>query len=247
MLKELRKQFDHYSIHARFMPAFFICLPLVLTTLAWCPEATTVLGSTITILISFGVMSFLSTIVSNMGNSLQSKLFNSWGGAPTTTILMPNNNELDKYTKERYFMWLNSRISKLNLAMSDDDSDLQDKIKSAANFLREFTRDTKKYPAVYRDNVAYGVARNLVALRYAGLLISIMALFINLSVIFFPEYYGIYNGQAVGNGSYPFGIISSLLSVLCVALYLFVLNERFIKQRAFRYARTLYEVCESKN
>lgn len=198
-----------------------------------------------TLLISFGVMSFLSAIISNMGNSIQRVYFDKWGGAPTTTLLMPDNDELDIYTKQRYFVWLNSKIPDLNLSMTvDEKEDHQHKARSAINFLREYTRDIKKYPAVYRDNVSYGFARNLVALRHIGLIISVVGLAINTGIMLCPAYNTIALGSALTVGSFPLGIVSSLLSLLCVMLFLFVLNEGFVKQRAFRYARSLLEVCE---
>ena len=109
MLKELSKHFDHYAIHARFMPVFVALFPLVLTVLAWCPQAKTILGGTMTLLVSFGIMSFLSIYISNLGNDLQDRYFKNWGGAPSTLLLLPSNTELDKYTKQRYFKWLNKK------------------------------------------------------------------------------------------------------------------------------------------
>lgn len=245
MLEQLNKYFDHYSIHARFMPAFFIFLPMVLTTIAWCPDSTTVLGGAMTFLISFGVMSFLSTVISNMGNAIQKVYFERWGGAPTTTLIMPESDEMDRYTKQRYFKWLNSKIPDLNLLLdSDDKSDLQQKIRSATNFLREYTRDTKKYSAVYRDNVAYGFSRNLVAIRYIGIAVSIISIMINIGAMLFSA--GLWlHSETISTGEFgPVGIVALVVSVLSVALLVFVTNERFVKQRAFRYARSLYEVCE---
>ena len=245
MLEQLNKHFDHYSIHARFMPAFFICLPLVFTTVAWYPDSKTIFGGIMTVLISFGVMSFLSVIISNMGNSIQRDYFYRWGGAPTTVLFMPDNDEIDQYTKKRYFKWLNLKIPDLNLSLDQDDkSDLQQKIRSATNFLREYTRDTKKYPAIYRDNVAYVFSRNLVAIKHVGLAMSIISLVVNIAVIFYPDYFQLISGQ---NSTYSvtfLGVAALTISVLSIFLLLFVVNESFVKQRAYRYARSLLEICE---
>jgi hypothetical protein len=245
MLEQLNKHFDHYSINALFMPAFFICLPLVFTTVAWYPDSKTIFGGIMTVLISFGVMSFLSVIISNMGNSIQRNYFNRWGGAPIILLFMPDNDEIDQYTKKRYFKWLNSKIPDLNLSLDQDDkSDLQQKIRSATNFLREYTRDKKKYPAIYRDNVAYGFSRNLVAIKYVGLAMSIISLVVNVAVIFYPDYFQLISGQ---NSTYSvtfLGVAALTVSVLSIFLLLFVVNESFVKQRAYRYARSLLEICE---
>ncbi|WP_075186528.1 cellulose-binding protein [Teredinibacter haidensis] len=242
MLKELSRHFEHYAIHARFMPVFVVLFPLVLTIFAWYPQAKTVLGGTMTLLISFGVMSFLSIYISNLGNDLQDKYFMRWGGAPSTLLLLPNNQELDRYTKQRYFIWLNRKCGGLDLPETLDDQvdseGLYEKIRSVGNFMREYTRDRKKYIQVYNDNVAYGFARNIVAIKIAGLVIASISLISNglfLYVLTNNE------SEVVVN---VLGVIALIASTVCLSIHGIVLNEKFVKRRGVRYARTLFEVCE---
>jgi hypothetical protein len=242
MIKELSKHFEHYAIHARFMPVFVVLFPLVLTILAWYPEAKTVLGGAMTLLISFGVMSFLSIYVSNVGNDLQEKYFKDWGGAPSTLLLLPNNNELDRYTKQRYFKWLNIKCSGLELPESLDaqveSEDLYEKIRSAGNFMREYTRDRKRHSQVYNDNVAYGFARNITSIKKAGFIISLISLISNgLFLYFFTPFDSIH---AVNY----FGFIALFTSAAGLTIHSLVLNEKFVKRRGYRYARTLFEACD---
>lgn len=242
MLKELSKHFEHYAIHARFMPVFVVIFPLVLTILAWYPQAKTILGGAMTLLISFGIMSFLSIYVSNLGNDLQDKYFRNWGGAPSTLLLLPSNKELDRYTKQRYFKWLNSKCSGLGLPESLDDQidseELYEKIRSAGNFMREYTRDRKKYSQVYNDNVAYGFARNIVAIRIAGLVIASASLISNGLFLY------IISNTDSPNTINSIGVIALLASTICLWIHSAVMKESFVKRRGYRYARTLFEVCE---
>lgn len=230
------------------MPAFFSVLPFVLTMLAWCPSSKSILGGSLTILISFGVMTFISTIISNLGNRCQRKLFTLWDGAPTTVVLRHADQVLDKYTKQRYHKWLNGKIDGLNLpTVEDEEKDRDDadlKYKSAINFLREFTRDKAKYPAVYRDNVAYGFARNLLAIRVIGVFVAFLCVVINLyflrSVLVPTEI----ERDFVILNDYLFGIGAGLASVVFVLAFVLVINNNFVKERGFRYAKTLLESCE---
>jgi len=248
MLKELGKNFDYYTINARFMPAFFSVLPFVLTMLAWCPSSKSILGGSLTILIGFGVMTFISTFISNLGNKCQEKLFSIWGGPPTTTILRHRDQVLDKYTKQRYHKWLDSKIDELNLPDVDDeikdqtDSDL--KYQSAINFLREFTRDKTKYPAVFRDNVAYGFARNLLAIRMIGMLVALMCVVINFYFIWSALGISESSESSVILKNHMFGIGSELASTIFFFTFLFIINDGFVKARGLRYAKTLLESCE---
>ena len=249
MLKELGKYFDQYTVVARFMPALFSVFPFVLTMLVWCPSSKTIIGSSLTILISFGVMTFISMVISNLGNKFQKRLFSIWGGAPTTVILRHADQTLDKYTKQRYHTWLNNKIDELNLPrLNDEVKDLADadlKYQSAINFLREFTRDKTKYPAVYRDNIAYGFARNLLAIRKFGLLISFICVIINLYLMWPVS--GLLSkidiDSEVLKDYFP-GIGAGFASIVFVFVFLVVVNNNFVKKRGFRYARTLLGSCE---
>jgi len=250
MLKELGKYFDHYTVNARFMPAFFSVLPFVLTMLAWCPNSKSIMGGFLTILVSFGVMTFISTFISNLGNKCQKKLFLTWGGAPTTAILRHEDQILDKYTKQRYHKWLDDKIDRLNLPKLDDEvkdrTDADLKYQSAINFLREFTRDKTKYPAVYRDNVAYGFSRNLLAIRNFGLFTSLVCVMINMYLIWLVFFSGNVGAEMVISNNYLFGVGASFSSVVVLFSFLLIVNSNFVKERGFRYAKSLLESCEAQ-
>lgn len=239
MLKELSKHFEHYAIHARFMPVFVVLFPLVLTILAWFPQAKTILGGAMTLLISFGIMSFLSIYISNLGNDLQDNYFEKWGGAPSTLLLLPSNKKLDRYTKQRYFKWLNRKCSGLDLPDTLDgqveNEELYEKIRSASNYMREYTRDRKKYSQVYNDNVAYGFARNIVAIKKAGLVVASISLASNGLFLYF---------LTTTDFPHTLNFISLFASAICLLIHSIVLNEQFVKRRGYRYARTLFETCD---
>ena len=223
-------------------------LPAAITALSWYPDAKTFMGGILTILISFGVMTFISGLISNLGNTLQDKLFVTWGGAPTTDIIRYTNNILDEYTKIRYNQWLETKIDGLSMPSPAEEvtaPDIADqKYRSATNFLREFTRDKKKYPAVYRDNVAYGFARNLLAIRRFGLWVSGITITINVYLVcllFLDSATTPLNDFIKLNLT---GIGAGVLSVIMFIVFLFVINNNYVRGRAIRYAKSLYETCE---
>jgi hypothetical protein len=245
---KLSKHFDHYTINARFMPAFFSVLPFVLTMMAWCPSAKSIMGGTLTILIGFGVMTFISSFISNLGNKRQKILFMVWGGAPTTMILRHSDLLLDKYTKQRYKKWLNMKIQGLEfpslIEEENDPSDADQKYASAINYLREYTRNKEKYPAVYRDNVGYGFSRNLLAVRQSGFLVALFSLGINIYFLWLD-----FNADWATDISLILrenllGVGSSLVATLFILVFWLVVNNDFVKERTFRYAKTLLECCE---
>jgi len=245
-MKELNKYFDHYTINARFKPVFFTLLPFVLTMFAWCPEVKTLGGGILTLSISFGVMTFLSGFISNLGNKKQDELFTKWQGAPSTNIIRHNDSIIDKYTKERYRQWLDQEITDFNMPTREEEQEQPDdadhKYRSATNFLREFTRDKKKFPAIYRDNVIYGFSRNLLSIRVFGFLLSALCMLINSVLLINNLIFA--NRMTSGFESTYLGVGAVIISFIFIFIFAFIVNDNFVKARAYRYAKSLYETCE---
>jgi len=245
----LEKYFDHYVINARLKPAFFVVMPLAITTIAWCPEAQRIGGVIIAFMITFGVMAFLSNLVSNSGNELQLRLFKLWGGAPSTMILRHADTTLDSHTKKRYHRWLEARVPDLELpdaSMELNTVDDADEVYiSATNFLREFSRDKTKYPMVYSDNVAYGFSRNLLVMRWLGFGISFISVMLNLGFLYFGYFGQSYPNYIQANtAEFLFGLGAMCTSILLVVLFAFFVNKSYVHGRAIRYAKSLVAVCD---
>jgi len=245
----LDKYFDHYVINARLKPTFFVIMPFAITTLAWCPQAQQLAGIVLTFLITFGVMAFLSNLVSNKGNQLQTRLYESWGGAPTTLLLRHSDPTLDPHTTRRYHQWIEEHIPGLILPTSQSETDnptaADGAYLSATNYLREYTRDKAKYPLVYSDLVAYGFARNLLALRGFGIFVSLCSISLNGVFMYFS-----YSGPTIKEyvashvSMVLFSTGATVASLILLFILIFSLNNDYVRERALRYAKSLLAVCE---
>ena len=126
----------------------------------------------------------------------------------------------------------------------NDPYDADQKYSSACDYLREFTRDKKKFSKIYRDLVAYGFARNLLSIQKFGLFIAVLSAIINAYFILpFVQGEGV---NIIGPASINlYGIGTGIVSIIFLFAFLFIVNEDFVKERAFRYAKSLYETCET--
>lgn len=253
-MEAIEKYIDHYVINARLKPAFFVLIPLAITTLAWCPRAQQLGGFALTFLMTFGVMAFLSNLVSNLGNQLQDRLFGIWGGSPTTILLRHSNNLLDMYTKQRYHKWLESKLPELVMPCPKTETanpvSADNIYDSAANFLREYTRNKTKYPMVYNDNVAYGFARNLLVMRPIGIGLAVVSILLNgeFLYLFYSKFLLLHSANTPQNSLKLFlGISSTTISLLLIFIFCFVINKQYVYGRAIRYAKSLLAVCEEVN
>lgn len=243
----LSDYFDQYSLSARVRPALFIVLPIILTAYILFEPLRTLLGSLLGILLTCGVVNFFANQMSSKGNVLQDKLFKKWGGAPTTLILRHSDNELDKYTKQRYREKLVSLVSNFKnvseRAEKANPTDADQYYISAINYLREKTRDSEKYPLILKENMNYGFSRNLLAFKSTAITIILISLAISLLIIVvtFKDKYVDINSLSILAPQY---YVLVILHIIFLLFWCLMINETWVKVRAYAYAKRLLSSCE---
>ena len=243
----LSDYFNQYSLSARVRPALFIVLPIILTAYILFEPLRTLLGSLLGILLTCGVVNFFANQMSSQGNLLQDKLFKKWGGAPTTLILRHSDNELDKYTKQRYREKLVSLVSNFKnvseRAERANPTDADQYYISAINYLKEKTRDSTKYPLILEENMNYWFSRNLLAFKSTAIIIILISLAISLLIIFFTfkdKYVDINSLSLLSPQYYVLVILHIIFFLFCCLM----INETWVKVRAYAYAKRLLSSCE---
>ena len=248
-MSELSKYFDAYSFNARIKPVLFLVFPVFLSLLVLFEPARTWNGYGLTLLVAFGVINFAANQMSSKGNELQERLFDKWGGAPTTIILRHSDNTLDAFTKSRYMHKLQMVVQNFT-ATTDEYERLNPResdvlYSSASNYLREHTRDTDKYSLLFKENIAYGFSRNIRAVKPLGIFLTLASLSVSLLIIYLKlESVKITTvSSLVHNVPFEyFGLLISHLAMLWI--WIFLVTEKWVKTRAFAYAKRLYSACE---
>lgn len=248
-MKELAKLFDTYSLHARVKPAFIVAFPVVIAVFTFFEPSRSWGGLATTFITTFGIISFAANQISTRGNILQDKLFSKWGGAPTTIILRHSDARLDKHTKERYKEKLEHLICNfkpVSQALETQDMSLADEMyRTAAVFMKEQTRDTKKHPLVFKENISYGFSRNVRSFKWLGFTVS----FSTATISSFIVWYKYINGNEkpfldlIFNIPFEYMAVLGLLSLFPM-LWIFLVTEKWVEIRAFAYAKALYTACD---
>jgi len=218
--------------------------------LVWFEPSRTWGGSGVTFLVYFGIISFASNQMSTRGNLLQDRLFLKWGGAPTTIIMRHSDNRLDKYTKDRYIKKLDALISNFKpISLEHEQSDpnnADEMYRTAANYLRERTRDIKQFPLIFKENISYGFSRNIMAFKILGALFTLLSIVTSLYLIWHSYFMGSDKSFDILIFSVPF-LYDGLLVILLFTLFLwiFTVTEKWVEIRAFAYAKALLSACEN--
>lgn len=230
-------KFDTYSLKARIYPCTIVLLPCFLLAIVY----VTNIELYYHYLTSFAVLGMFSFLLSQLGRDngkkKEKRLFEHWGGKPTSIILRHSNDHLDIHTKKRFHSKLEQVISGIKIPTPDEEQEnlqaadaLYD---SCTKHLIAKTRDTSKYPLVFKELVNYGFRRNLWGMKAWALLIIIICTFIH----FLVATQGFTAIELISVQDW--GILG--IFAIFVFFWLFIVNKEWVKITAFTYAERLHE------
>lgn len=241
LFNKIISSFNEYELKARIFPASLTILPFVITILLWFPQIISLESSLLISIISIIILFFLGKLAREKGKKVQSKLIQKWGSLPATLQLSHLDNTIDIETKKRYHDYLQKNIEGLKLPSRSEEiknpKSSRNKYESAVKWLIENTRDTKKFPLLYQDNINYGYSRNMLGLKWLGMIISIFSLALNFYLLYSLNY------KSIDKVNVNI-IISISINSFIIIIWTFFVNEKWVKSTAEAYARTLLSTCE---
>ncbi|MDS3905725.1 hypothetical protein RJB87_11045 [Staphylococcus hominis] len=241
MFNKIINNLNEYELKARIFPASLTILPFVITILPWFSQLISLKSSLLISIILIILLFFLGKLARERGKKVQGKLIQKWGGLPATLQLSHLDNTIDIETKKRYHDYLQKNIEGLKLPSRNEEiqnpKSSQDKYESAVKWLLENTRDTKKFPLLYQDNINYGYSRNMLGMKWLTVIISVFSIVLNFCLLYFLNYDFI--EEITINV-----IISILINSFIIIIWIFFVNEKWVKSTAEAYARTLLSTCE---
>lgn len=238
----LKNLFDDFNLHARIIPALITILPIYIYLLLRNLVTNSFIQSFLpNSVIYFLLVSWFYRIVRNFGKKYEEKMYKKLGAKPTTILLRYSNNIIDTETKTRYHRKLNKNIKGIKLPIGIENENISDdeKYESAINWLRKYANSNKdKEIRVYQELKDYNFWRNL----YGGKWIMI----ISSALLIFVECFQLRENSVLELVKNPFPqttvlvVMIFILIISCTAI-----NKKTVKNKAFDYAKTLLEVCDS--
>jgi hypothetical protein len=240
----LNKLLDPYDLKARYLPGLLVLLPAVLClAVLYGSKSPTVvtLGSVLT---ACGGPYLLASFVRTWGQHAQDRLFQLWGGQPSTILLRHRHEQLPPLTKRRY---AELSASKLGIHLPTAEEEAQDPEEAdqayvaAADALRPLTNDRKTFPFVFKELVAYGFNRNAYGSRWVGLAFSL------LTVAFTLEHVGMLHAASpywTPADLEPGPATVVIVAMVFCCLWCFHFTAGTVRQSGFAYAKRLWEALE---
>ncbi len=217
------------------MPVYLTLAPVVLLLAALAPEGLKLPLGGATALVFVPISFFLSQVGADFGKRLEKGLWVAWGGPPTTRFLKHGNHEFNNVTRSR----IHAKLKKFGLTVPTHEDQEKDPCLADQHFeacteeLIRRTRNTQKFPLVFKGLTEYGFRRNLLGLKPLGLLLAI----IGLGCSAWSIYYSWVND---GNTN-PASIVAGLIIAGLLLSWFVWVTERTVNLSANRYARFILE------
>jgi hypothetical protein len=240
------KFFDAYERPARLYPALICLSPIVAVAIGVHGAALGINSALVTLVTSFGGLFLFMSIARDLGKRLESSLYASWGGRPTTQLLRHRDMTLDRITKARYHEFLERH---LNAAFPTPEEEAADPVaaddiyQSGTQWLLGKTRDKAKYPFVFRENVNYGFRRNCLGLKPIGILFGLSAMLWTMMATGALSSTGISSAAAVAAS--VGAKVAFLVALVIVLIWIFLITPNSVRRVAFAYGDMLLRACDT--
>ena len=230
-------KFDIYSFRARVLPVYLTLVPGFLLVAALVPGGLQLpLGGAAAVV--FVPISFLfSQIGADFGKRLERELWKKWGGPPTTRFLRHGNTEFNQVTRGRVHEKLRALGLHVPTRNEQDENEraADEHYESCTEELIRRTRDTKKFPLVFKGLTEYGFRRNLLGLKIFGVLLGVTALV--------SAGWSTYSGWTMMGKPPAVSVVAGLITAGLLLAWFVWVTERKVFLAANRYARFILEAA----
>jgi hypothetical protein len=233
---------DAYTLRARLFPAVIATAPalaLLATFVSWRSFA----PSQALVTLAIGVLLFVfGDFARRRGKRAEVHINARMGGLPSITMLRYRDGTFEEAAKARYREWLGGKIGATPPSTTEEERNPESADKfyeRCGAWLRENTRDKKKFGILFEENITYGFRRNLYGLKVPALALNALVVSICAAALFFRTPVGPLQQVATS----AWGILT-LAAVHAVYIALAV-TEESVREASRQYARQLILCCEN--
>lgn len=231
---------DGYERKARLYPALVLLAPVVALTFAFMLPTLSTIKSIAALIITCGGAWLLAQLARDEGKKGEPKLYKKWGGTPSVAIFRHRDSRIDPITKERYHKKLAGLVREVSAPSPADEAAAPEAAENIyrawSTYVRVNTRDTKKYPLLFHENVCYGYRRNLEGLRPIGITVSALCVLGGLGWLGYQYRTGSNLSEAV--------IGADVLALMFLMLWIFRFTPDWVRIPADAYAERLAEAVD---
>ncbi len=245
MFKVLMFFLNPYDRKARFQPVLFVLLPIFIVIILLVPDFDLIWTAIGGLVIFSGSCMLLTQLGRDRGKRLEPRLFHVWGGKPSVAMLRHCDTRLDGMTKDRYRSYLERAVPDLHLASLEQEQERPEEAdegyESATSWLLNKTRDIERYGLLFKENINYGIRRNVYSLKPWALVLDGTAMVLLLAFEFYSRTGDFMAAlQAIHASIW----ISFVITVVHALVFIFFIKQDWVRVPAEAYARLLLAACD---
>jgi hypothetical protein len=239
------KLFDPYDLKARVFPGLLLLIPAIVFMALILGPKNPLIVTLSSVLTTCGGPYLIASFVRTWGQRAQDRLNKKWGGQPSTIILRHNDSRMVTPTKLQYHQLIQQKLSVKVPTEADETTNSKsadEAYVAAANALRPLVNaDTKRYPFVFKELIAYGFNRNAYGSRWVGVFICAAAIGATLAhggVLTFIHPYGELASLAALDAAH---VLTLIVAGVFMSVWLIHFTETTVEQAGYTYALRLWE------
>jgi hypothetical protein len=199
---------DAYDVKARVAPGLIIALPLMVAVFYAAPIVTSWPIFTASGVCSLAMLYGLSHFVRARGKAIEAKLWDEWGGPPSTRFMRHRDTTFGSDLKTSIRQALVKKFSSGLLSPDEEarnpgraDKAIVDAFRQVRSYLRQHDPDG----LWFKHDIEYGFCRNLLACREPWVVVALCATAL-------ASIYGVSTGRGVLNPGSAIGCLSFLIA-----------------------------------
>ena len=171
----MKNPLDAYTMRARLVPAVIAGAPsfaFAAIFVSWgklgLPHL--IAGTALTVLFAA-----FADVARLRGRAIEPSIIAKMGGLPTTVTLRHRDPTYDTATKTGFHRFIAAKLSEPAPTLEQEATDPEAAdayYVRGVTWLRENTRNAKKFDVLFNENVSYGFRRNLLGLKLSGFLLN---------------------------------------------------------------------------
>jgi hypothetical protein len=225
---------DEYERKARLTPALLSILPASFLVASLGAQYSVAAGIVTGPLTAIGFTYVLAQVGRDWGKKKQPYLFTLWGGKPTIVKFRHRDGTMNPLTLQRVCEAASRLINRAlpTLAEELENPDAADLVyDTVGDFLKDNTRDNKKFPLIWKELVGFGFRRNLWGMKPFAVAVNAFCLA--------AQAYLLLRRVLVGDAPAPTLIVATILNVLLAAFWVAIVRPPWVKVTADAYAENL--------
>lgn len=238
---EALKVFDAYSLRARLFPAVIAAAPAFAALALLISWTTFGLSNVVA---SLGILVLLFAVADfarQRGRSIEQRLHSELGGLPSITMFRRSDLTLDEGSKDRYRALLAGKLGKPAPTAEQELADLgaaDTFYRECGAWLRENTRDTKKFSVLFTENVTYGFRRNLLGVKRVALGLNLLVVAVCVLLLW-------RSGWSIQDDHGKRVLVVLIVAAAHGAYMLLAVNRSAVADASRAYGRQLILSCET--